>query len=419
MKFSIPNIFPKRLFSGSLLILCLTLVLGLAAMFALGMLAGQWIRWQSSNLPLQTQNPIVLPQFPLPEDREIEKEEFALVLEKNVFDVKRRELPIEILASQPPQDELIQEFESKSVKKIETEKMLTEEKVEEKTPPQEIVKAPPPMPSPNPEPFFEPSINQLELELRGTVVAKNTQSSYAFIAKKNEKNEKILGTGDCFTLMDLKTQRDCPPDSLKLIKVLNRKVALLKDGMEEWLVMDEPVPTLIESTYLEEQKQIPEPALQVERAPQISPPKSKPKPKLQGNLKIRSQPVSNLKLEKILSESKQVSGAPISADQETFHLQREWVDEQLSNFAKILQDARVEPVTVDQKTFFQFKFIKKGSMYEALGLKKNDIILTINETMIDNVTKAMGLLQKLQSEREISLKVKREESEKILRYYIN
>ena len=58
-------------------------------------------------------------------------------------------------------------------------------------------------------------------------------------------------------------------------------------------------------------------------------------------------------------------------------------------------------------------------MYEVLGLKKNDIILSINETMIDNVTKAMGLLQKLQSEREIALMVKREESEKILRYYIN
>ena len=417
MKHSIPGIFSKRLFSGSLLVLCLTWLLALGAMFALGMLAGQLIRREILNLPAQSRRPVVLPKLPLPEDAEIEKEAFVLVLEQNVFDAKRRELPAETRPLPPPEERVIQEGESQSAKVIQVEKIAAKEKEEEKTPPQEIVKAPPPMPAPFTEPISEGSINQLELELRGTIVAKYPQSSYSFIAKKNEKNEKILATGDCFSLMDLKKNRDCPPDSLKLIKVMNRKVALLKDGMEEWLIMEEPGATITELTRAEEKKQIPEPVLQAKTESRASPLKTNPKPQLKP--KPKSKPESDVKKVVILAESNQISGAPISADQQTFHLQREWVDEQLSDFAKILQDARVVPVTIDQQTFFQFKFIKKGSMYEVLGLKKNDIILSINETMIDNVTKAMGLLQKLQSEREIALMVKREESEKILRYYIN
>ena len=417
MKHSIPGIFSKRLFSGSLLVLCLTWLLALGAMFALGMLAGQLIRREILNLPAQSRRPVVLPKLPLPEDPEIEKEAFVLVLEQNVFDAKRRELPAETRPLPPPEERVIQEGESQSAKVIQVEKIAAKEKEEEKTPPREIVKAPPPMPAPFTEPISEGSINQLELELRGTIVAKYPQSSYSFIAKKNEKNEKILATGDCFSLMDLKKNRDCPPDSLKLIKVMNRKVALLKDGMEEWLIMEEPGATITELTRAEEKKQIPEPVLQAKTESRASPLKTNPKPQLKP--KPKSKPESDVKKVVILPESNRISGAPISADQETFHLQREWVDEQLSDFAKILQDARVVPVTIDQQTFFQFKFIKKGSMYEVLGLKKNDIILSINETMIDNVTKAMGLLQKLQSEREIALMVKREESEKILRYYIN
>ena len=242
MKLPIPGIFPKLRFSGTLLVLCLLLLLALGAIFALGMLSGQLIRWEITNLPVQIRKLELLPKFTIPEDPEIE----------------------------------------------------------------------------------------------------------------NEVKEQVTET-------------------VSQIKVRS----------------------------------------------QVSHPEKKLKPGFQEKPVIKSKPVPDLKQEMLPSESEQVSRLPISADQETFHLQREWVDEQLANFAKILQDARVEPITVDQQTFFQFKFIKKGSVYEALGLKKNDIIFAINDKMIDNVTKAMRLLKKLQSEREIAITVKRKESEKILRYYIN
>ena len=86
---------------------------------------------------------------------------------------------------------------------------------------------------------------------------------------------------------------------------------------------------------------------------------------------------------------------------------------------QLLNDARVVPVKKDGNPYFMFQFIKKESIYEKLGLKKNDIILEINGFIVDSVAKALKLLEVLQSEREISLKVERDGESVNFRYYIN
>jgi S1-C subfamily serine protease len=103
----------------------------------------------------------------------------------------------------------------------------------------------------------------------------------------------------------------------------------------------------------------------------------------------------------------------------TFHFQRVWVDEQLADFEQLLNDARVVPTTKDEKPYFMFQYIKEESIYEKLGLKKNDIILEINGFIVDSVGKALKLLEVLQSEREISLKVEREGNAVQFHYYID
>ena len=66
-----------------------------------------------------------------------------------------------------------------------------------------------------------------------------------------------------------------------------------------------------------------------------------------------------------------------------------------------------------------FQFIKEESIYEKLGLQKSDIILEINGFIVDSVAKALNLLEVLQSEREISLKVERDGKPENFHYYIN
>ena len=103
----------------------------------------------------------------------------------------------------------------------------------------------------------------------------------------------------------------------------------------------------------------------------------------------------------------------------TLHFKRVWVDEQLANFEQLLNDARVIPTTKDGKPYFMFQYIKEESIYQKLGLKKNDIILEINGFRVDSVDKALKLLEVLQSEREISLKVEREGKPVQFHYYID
>jgi len=73
----------------------------------------------------------------------------------------------------------------------------------------------------------------------------------------------------------------------------------------------------------------------------------------------------------------------------------------------------------DEKPYFMFQYIKEKSIYEKLGLKPNDIILEINGFPVDTVGKALRLLEVLQSEREISLMVEREEEPVQFHYYID
>jgi len=73
----------------------------------------------------------------------------------------------------------------------------------------------------------------------------------------------------------------------------------------------------------------------------------------------------------------------------------------------------------DEKPYFMFQYIKEKSIYEKLGLKPNDIILEINGFLVDTVGKALRLLEVLQSEREISLKVEREGEPMQFHYYID
>ena len=108
-----------------------------------------------------------------------------------------------------------------------------------------------------------------------------------------------------------------------------------------------------------------------------------------------------------------------SKNENTFHFERVWVDEQLADFGQLLNDARVIPTKKDGKSFFMFQYIKKDSIYEQLGLKPKDIILEINGFVVDTVDKALKLLEVLQSEREIALIVEREGNPVNFHYYID
>ncbi len=107
-----------------------------------------------------------------------------------------------------------------------------------------------------------------------------------------------------------------------------------------------------------------------------------------------------------------------TSDQTSYRITRDWMNSQLANFSQLLNDARVVPITKNNETFFRFKHIKKNGVYEILGLKRKDIILSINDYKIDSIEKALTVYKQLQSAPKIDVLLQRGGKEVKMEYYV-
>jgi type II secretion system protein C len=109
-----------------------------------------------------------------------------------------------------------------------------------------------------------------------------------------------------------------------------------------------------------------------------------------------------------------------SVDGKNFRISSGEVDSHLNNFAKLLNQARMVPYfRKGQHKGYQIKAIDKGSLYEKLGLKNNDVIEEINGDPLDSMEKVMGMFKKLRNEREFSVKLSRKGAPQHLNYYLD
>ena len=236
----------------------------------------------------------------------------------------------------------------------------------------------------------------LEIALAGTMIY-GEKNSYAFISKKDILQKYVIfGIGECFNVKNVLPDKSCLEDSAKVLQIRDRWVLILYKGEKQALRM-----VNLASVNDKELKS-------------------------SSSNKTQSQNFSDKEKSKIIMQGRKKdfisrldSKKDLSNDINTFHFKRVWVDEQLANFEQLLNDARVVPIKKNEKPYFMFQFIKKESIYEKLGLQKNDIILEINGFIVDSVAKALKLLEVLQSEREISLKVERDGKSEKFHYYIN
>jgi type II secretion system protein C len=96
------------------------------------------------------------------------------------------------------------------------------------------------------------------------------------------------------------------------------------------------------------------------------------------------------------------------------------IDNELDHLGNLLNQARVVPHLVDGvMTGYQVEAIDKGSLYDRLGFKLNDVIKHINGEALDTPEKAMRLLNAFRNEREFSINIVRGGESKTLSYHIN
>jgi membrane-associated protease RseP (regulator of RpoE activity) len=223
------------------------------------------------------------------------------------------------------------------------------------------------------------------------------KSSFAFISKKDSLNKYVIyGIGECFDAKTILREKECGSESVKLLDIKDRWILILYKETKQALWMVSPVDVEEEVSATVQPKNV--------------------QPKTKATQKTTALVVPPK--EKAVTKNSALPSIPAEGEN-TFHFQRVWVDEQLENFGQLLNDARIVPTMKDEKPYFMFQYIKENSIYEKLGLKPNDIILEINGFLVDTVGKALRLLEVLQSEREISLKVEREGEPVQFHYYID
>src|SRR5262249_8594188 len=102
-----------------------------------------------------------------------------------------------------------------------------------------------------------------------------------------------------------------------------------------------------------------------------------------------------------------------------FSVPRTEVDSALENMSQLFTQIRAVPhfeggVSVGFRLFA----IRRGSLFDRIGLKNGDIIRSINGSEMNDPTKAMALLQELRDARNLDVEITRNQQQQRLTYTI-
>ena len=124
----------------------------------------------------------------------------------------------------------------------------------------------------------------------------------------------------------------------------------------------------------------------------------------------------------VVKKASTPSPSVVPSEPTEFKFKREEINKYLEDLPKVLQDAKavpyITPGSGGEVGGFKLIAIKPGSIYEKLGLKRDDIIKGVNGEFIDSAQRAMELYQVLKSSDEINLEITRNGETKSLNYIL-
>lgn len=144
--------------------------------------------------------------------------------------------------------------------------------------------------------------------------------------------------------------------------------------------------------------------------------------KVEEDKKPAPTSVSKKKAQKKSSSTSLTRASTYSTDGRNFYISATEVDSHLNDFGTLLNQARMVPYFKNKKhQGFRVKAIDKGSLYEKLGLRNNDVLKAVNGESLAEAggEKLMGLFKLLRNEREFTVELERGGKSEILNYYIN
>ena len=113
------------------------------------------------------------------------------------------------------------------------------------------------------------------------------------------------------------------------------------------------------------------------------------------------------------------SGGEDDGDKTEYSVPEAEISDALANLPRLLSEARAVPYFRNGQSIGMRLFaIRRGSLYEKLGLKNGDIIQMVNDTSVADPSQALKLFEQLKSERSIGVKLERNGELKSFNYSV-
>ena len=109
-----------------------------------------------------------------------------------------------------------------------------------------------------------------------------------------------------------------------------------------------------------------------------------------------------------------------SETSESRTLERDAVESSLGDLSRLMQDAQIDTyIEEGRPQGFRFSNIKQGSFYSQLGLRNNDIILSINGQELTDPSQFLSLKEQIEGTSGVALTIRRGGSEQVIQYDIS
>ena len=106
-------------------------------------------------------------------------------------------------------------------------------------------------------------------------------------------------------------------------------------------------------------------------------------------------------------------------DNSEFSVAEAEITDALGNLPRLLSEARAVPYFRNGQSIGMRLFaIRRGSMYEKLGLKNGDILQEVNGTSVADPSQALKLFEELKSQKSIAVKLERNGESKAFNYSV-
>ncbi len=118
------------------------------------------------------------------------------------------------------------------------------------------------------------------------------------------------------------------------------------------------------------------------------------------------------------SATKPVKGVEVVSDTE-YIVEREEVDNALENMSQLFTQIRAVPhFEGGESTGFRLFAIRRGSLFDKIGLKNGDIVRSINGQVMNDPTRALALLEELRDSTDLSVSLTRNRKDKSISYTV-